>query len=361
VRKVLRSGWLTSGAVCRQFEQEFAAYVHSGYAVAVNSCTAALHLSLLAAGIKPGDEVITTPYTFVASAETIIHCGARPRFIDTEADSFNIDLEKAADSINGRTRAILPVHVAGLPCDLQRLDRIRREAQIAVVQDAAHALGAGDRGAPVGSTRDFSCFSFYATKNLTTGEGGMVTTNSRRHAEKVRLLSLHGMSRGAWNRYQTGGHWRYQITDLGYKYNLSDVNAALGLAQLRRFGKLQLARRRVVGWYRQRLADIDALELPSEPDGVTHAWHLYIVKLRDRSECRRNRLIEQLKKAGVGTSVHFIPLNLQPYYRKRYALSAGDFPHATAHYRSAITLPLYPDLRRAEVDYIADTLRKLLR
>ena len=359
VEAVLRSGWLTTGAVCRQFEAEFAEYLGGGHAVAVSSCTAGLHLSLLAAGIGPGDEVITTPYTFVASAETILHAGATPVFVDTEANSFNLDLDQVSARITKKTKAILPVHIAGLPCDLKHLARLRREHRVTIIHDAAHALGAASAGRVVGSTRDFTCFSFYATKNLTTGEGGMVTC-SKRQADQIRLLSLHGMSRGAWGRYSSGGSWRYRILELGYKYNLSDIQAALGLAQLHRYRKLQAQRRQVVAWYQQELSELAELELPIEPEGTTHAWHLYIVKLRRGGERRRNQVIEKLRQAGVGTSVHFIPLSLQPYYRKTLGLSPEQFPNALRHFRAAITLPLYPGLKQAEVRHVADCLRKIL-
>ncbi|MFH2056033.1 MAG: DegT/DnrJ/EryC1/StrS family aminotransferase [bacterium] len=359
VLKVLKSGWLTSGPICRQFEEEFAQYTGSPHAVAVNSCTAALHLSLVAAGVGPGDEVITSPYTFVASVEAILHAGAKPVFVDTEKSSFNLDLERVPDKITTRTKALMPVHIAGLPCDLRRLARLRREQKLIIVHDAAHALGAAAAGRQVGSTSDFTCFSFYATKNLTTGEGGMVTC-SKRQADRVRLLSLHGMSKGAWGRYRVGGSWQYQIRELGYKYNLADLNAALGLAQLRRFERIQESRRQAVAWYGEYLRDVEELELPVEPQGVTHAWHLYIIQLRQGGERRRNQVIERLRQAGIGTSVHFIPLTLQPYYRKTFKLSPEQFPNALRHYQTAITLPLFAGLRKAEVQYVAQQLKRSL-
>ncbi len=359
VTQVLKSGWLTSGSVCREFEAEFARYVGSPHAVAVNSCTAALHLSLLAAEVGPGDEVITTPYTFVASAEAILHAGATPVFVDTECDSFNLDLDQVSARITEKTKAILPVHIAGLPCDLKHLARLRREHRVAIIHDAAHALGASSGGRAVGSTRDFACFSFYATKNLTTGEGGMVTC-SKRQADRIRLLSLHGMSKGAWGRYRSGGSWRYQIQQLGYKYNMSDIQAALGLAQLRRFAEIQQQRQRAVAWYDKYLAELDDLELPRVPSDVTHAWHLYMIKLKRGGERLRNQVIEELRKVGIGTSVHFIPLFLQPYYRRTMNLSAKQFPNAMRHYRSVITLPLFAGLRESEVKYVARALGRIL-
>ncbi len=357
VTDVLKSGWLTTGKVTRAFEDAFALQVGSKYAVALNSGTAALHLSLVAAGIGAGDEVITTPYTFVASAEAIIHTGAKPVFVDTEPDSFNIDLSRVIEKITPRTRAILPVYIAGLPCDLRELERLRRRYRLIIIHDAAHALGASHQGRPVGSTSDYTCFSFYATKNLTTGEGGMVTVNSKKKRDSLRLLSLHGMSKGAWKRYSTGGDWRYQVLQLGHKYNMSDINAALGLAQLRRFKEMQQKRRRLVELYHHYLKDIDEIELPVEPESTTHAWHLYIIKLRKPGLQKRNRVIERLKKQSIGTSVHFMPLFLHPYYQKGLRLDRHDYPNSYNHYRRVITLPFYVDLHEREVKQVATALK----
>jgi dTDP-4-amino-4,6-dideoxygalactose transaminase len=361
VRDVLRSGWLTTGEITRAFEKEFAAQVGAKHAVAVNSCTAALHLSLINAGVKAGHEVITTPYTFVATIEAILHVGAKPVLVDTEADSLNLDLDLAEKAITSRTRALIPVHVAGLPCDLRRIDSIRRHKGIVIVHDAAHALGASSSGLIVGATRDYSCFSFYATKNLTTGEGGMITTASSKAVDRLRMLSLHGMSRGAWRRYSGGGSWHYQIPELGYKYNISDIASALGLAQLRRFDRMQEKRRRLAKLYRHYLEEIEELELPVEPPDLRHAWHLYIVHLRPRYRRYRDQIVEDLKKRGVETSVHFIPIYLHQYYRHRLKFSRRRYPNSYNHYRSVITLPLFVDLRENEIAYIATCLKSILR
>jgi len=357
----LRSGWLTTGKTTHEFEQEFADYVGAKYALAVNSCTAALHLSLLAAGIGPGNEVITTPYTFVATTETILHAGAKVVLVDTERDSFNIDLDQIPAAITERTRAIVPVHVAGLPIDLQKIEALRRKYKLTVIHDAAHALGASFRGRMVGSTADFSCFSFYATKNVTTGEGGMVVTNSRRHHDLMRLLSLHGVSRDAWRRHRGRESWKYQVLQLGYKYNLSDINSAIGLMQLRRVRRIQEHRRRLAEMYHHYLSEIEELILPSETQGAAHAWHLYVVKLRQGGERRRNGVIERLRSLGVGTSVHFIPLHEQSYYRKKIGLTRRSFPNSYNHYRSVISLPFFVDLREDEIRYVAQALCKVLR
>ncbi|MGB5106253.1 MAG: DegT/DnrJ/EryC1/StrS family aminotransferase [Candidatus Zixiibacteriota bacterium] len=361
VNQTLRSGWLTTGKVTQQFETEFAEYVGAQYAVAVNSCTAALHLSLIAAGVGPGDEVITTPYTFVATTETIIQCGARVVFVDTERDSFNINLDQLEKAITPRTKAIVPVYIAGYPSDLRRIEAIRKKHKVAVIHDAAHALGTVWGKTMVGSTPDLTCFSFYSTKNLTTGEGGMITTNCKKHMEQLRIIALHGMSKGAWNRYTGAGSWKYQILALGYKYNLPDMASSLGLIQLRNFERMQSARRRAAGLYGKYLSDVEELILPQEPESGKHAWHLYIVKLRTGGEKLRDRVIEELKAAGIGTSVHFIPLYLHPYYKKHYGQSRREFPNSFAHYQGAITLPLFVDIKEEEIKYVADSLRKILQ
>jgi dTDP-4-amino-4,6-dideoxygalactose transaminase len=359
INRTLKSGWLTSGREVQLFEGEFRDYVGAKHAIAVNSCTAALHLSLLAAGCGPGDEVITTPYTFVATTETIIQTGAKLVFVDTEADTQNIDLDQVERAITTKTRAIVPVSVAGLPVDLQRLERIRRKHRVTIIHDAAHALGAAVGDHKVGSMPDFNCFSFYSTKNLTTGEGGMITVNSKQLADRLRVLALHGLSRGAWNRYSRQGSWHYQIAALGYKYNMPDILASLGLMQLRRFDAIQNSRRKVAALYHKYLSEIDELELPLEPEGSTHAWHLYIVKLRDGGEKRRNQVIEELRDAGVGTSVHFIPLYLQPYYRKCCPYTRRDLPNSFNHYKRAITLPMFVGLREDEIKFVASAFRKI--
>lgn len=359
VNETMRSGWLTTGKVTHQFESEFAKYVGAKYAVAVNSCTAALHLSLIVAGVKPGDEVITTPYTFVATTETIIQCGARVVFVDTEEDSFNIDLNAVEAAITPSTRAIVPVYIAGYPSDLKRVDAIRRNHKIHVIHDAAHALGTYSGSSMVGSTPDLTCFSFYSTKNLTTGEGGMITTDNKEHMELLRVISLHGMSRDAWKRYTGSGSWKYQIRELGYKYNLSDMASSVGLVQLQNFEKMQRSRRRAAALYAKYLGGIDELVIPREPENGKHAWHLYIVKLRKGGESKRDRVIEELKSMGVGTSVHFIPLYLHPYYKTNYGYTRYDFPNSYNNYCSAITLPLFVDITEEEIRYVAECFKKI--
>jgi len=361
VVETLRSGWLTTGSKAAQLEKEVAAFTRARYAVAVNSCTAGLHLSLLALGVGPGDEVITTPYTFSATGETIVHTGARPVLVDVERGGFNIDPQKIAAAITARTKAIVPVHIAGDPCNMTEILSLARRKGIHVVEDAAHALGTWYDGNPVGSISTLTVFSFYATKNLTTGEGGMVTTDSEKLAKNIRQLSLHGLSHDAWNRYSDRGSWRYEICTLGYKCNLSDIQAAIGIAQMHKFETMQARRRKLVEAYQEGLAGLPDLILPEEREGTRHAWHLYIIRLaEERAREQRDDLIEQLKGMGIGVSVHFIPLHLHRYYQQTFNYRPGDFPEAEKQYQAAISLPLYPTLRREEVAFICRALRRLL-
>lgn len=361
VAKILRSGWLTSGPACREFEQKIAEYTGAKYAVAVNSCTAALHLSLIAAGVKSGDEVITTPYTFAASVEAIIHSGARPIFSDIDPDTFNISPSEIEKQTTSRTKAVMPVHIAGLPCELGSIEKLARKNKLVIVHDAAHAIGSAYRGKKIGATPHLTCFSFYATKNITTGEGGMVTTSNKRWADRVRSLSLHGMDRQAWKRYRKTGNWYYEIRELGFKYNLSDINAALGIAQLDHFETMQSQRAKIAKWYDAALRDVDEIEIPPRSEQMTHAWHMYIIRFNSRKRSmNRDQLIDELSNAGVGTSVHFIPIFRQPYYRKTFSLRVRDFPEADRLYKSVITLPLYPGITKAEVGEVVRRMKQII-
>jgi dTDP-4-amino-4,6-dideoxygalactose transaminase len=357
VSQSIRSGWLTTGPNVAQFESGVRKLVGARHAVAVNSCTSALHLALIAAGVRRGDEVITSPYTFAATGEVILHLGARPVFADIVPETLNIDPEEVEARVTRRTQVILPVHIAGLPCEMRKLMEIGRRRRIRVVDDAAHALGARIGKRPIGSVSDISCFSFYATKNMTTGEGGMVTTGDGRMADRMRRLSLHGLSHDAWNRYRRGGSWQYDVVEMGYKYNMTDLAAAMGLAQLCKFGTMQRLRRSMGLRYNRGLTACDAFDLPSEPRDSTHAWHLYILRIRPgRLRIGRDRLIETLERRGIGTSVHFIPLHLHTLYRRMFGLRRGAFPRAERESARALSLPLYPGLKRSEQDRVIDVL-----
>jgi dTDP-4-amino-4,6-dideoxygalactose transaminase len=361
VNKVLASGWLTTGKIAKDFEREFGKHIGARYNAAVSSCTSGLMLGLKALGIGKSNEVITSPYTFVASVEAIIHAGAKPVFADIDSYTLNLDPEMAERKINTRTRAILPVHIAGLPCRMDRFRLTAKKHGLYLVYDAAHAIGARFKNKKIGSFGDFSSFSFYATKNLTTGEGGMVATGKKKLAEKVQILSLHGMDRKAWRRYLDQGSWYYEVVDLGYKCNLPDMNAALGLAMLERLEKLQQKRQRAAGWYDEMLSKFDELELPARKQDSVHAWHLYIIKLNlDMLKINRDQFIAELGAYNIGTSVHFIPLFLHPYFKGKYGLTAKNFPNALKAFQRVISLPFFPDLRREEVRFVANSIGKII-
>lgn len=361
VAHAIRSGWLTTGPQVARFEARFRRLVGARYAVAVNSCTAALHLSLAAIGVSPGDEVITSPYTFAATGEAILYVGARPVLADIDPVTLNIDPVAVGRALTRRTRAIVPVHIAGLPCDLGAIGAMARTRGIKVVEDAAHAVGARVGGRPVGSLSDLTCFSFYATKNLTTGEGGMITTNDGRAAARARRMSLHGLSRDAWGRYARGGSWRYDVVELGYKYNMTDVAASLGLAQLAKFGAMQSRRRSLARRYTRAFEGCEALDTPITLPRMRHAWHLYIIRLRPGIlSIDRDRLIELLSQRGIGTSMHFLPLHLHSFYRRAFGYRRGDFPHTERESARAISLPLYPGLAERSQDRVIEALLDLV-
>lgn len=354
VTEVLKSGWLTTGPATARFEREFREYVRAKHALAVNSATAALHLALAALGIGPGDEVITTPLTFCATVNTILHVGATPVLADI-GDSLNLDPDRVEAAITPRTRAILPVHFAGLPCDLNRLWRIAREHGLAMVEDAAHAIGACWNGAPIGGGRsDAVAFSFYATKNLTTGEGGMVTTPSEELHERMRILCLHGMSRHAWSRYSGSGSWAYDVVECGFKYNMTDIAAALGTVQLGRIKAMTERRREIARAYTNAFAEIPELETPPELPG--HCWHLYVLRLNlERLAVDRARFIEDLKEEGVQCSVHFIPIPLHSYYKRTLRMK-DPCRRALEEYPRLLSLPLYARMSDGDVRGVIDAV-----
>jgi len=362
----LRSSWITTGPKTRQFETDFAAYLQAPGALAVSSCTAALHTALVSARVGPGDEVITTPMTFAASVNVIEHVGARPVLVDVEPDTLNLDPKNVAAAMTPRTRAILAVHYAGHPAELDALSAIAAApggggGGCILVEDAAHALPARYRGRPIGSGGNPTAFSFYATKNLTTAEGGMLTAAPEFLAQ-ARIVGLHGMSRDAWKRYAQGGSWYYEVLLPGFKYNMTDIQAALGLWQLRKLARLQQRRAEIVDQYNRAFADEPALELPVTRPEVEHAWHLYVVRLRlDALSIDRNRFIHELAARNIGTSVHFIPIHLHPYYRDRYGFSPASFPVAYANYERMLSLPLAPRLSDADVGDVIEAVRDVVR
>jgi perosamine synthetase len=357
----LQSGWLTTGPKTKAFEQRFAAYLGATEAIAVNSCTAAMHVALAAAGIGPGDEVIVPAMTFAATANVVLHQHARPVVVDVSPDTLNIDPAAIEAAISPRTRAIMPVHLYGHPCDMDRILAIARRHRLLVIEDAAHAIGAHWHNQPIGTLGTVTAFSFYATKNLVTGEGGMITTNDEAFAAEMRRWVLHGMSRDAWDRYSEHGSWYYEIVAPGFKYNMTDLQASLGLHQLTRLEAMNCRRERLVQIYRQGLGDLPELELPVTRSGVRHAWHLYAIRLHlDRLAINRDVFIEELRRAGIGASVHFIPLHRHPYYQDELGLRAGEFPVAEATFPRLVSLPLYSRMTDADAEDVVLAVRRIV-
>lgn len=345
----LRSDWITTGPKTKQFEMKFAAYLGAESALALSSCTAGLHLALVTLGVGPGDQVITTPMTFCASVNVIEHVGATPVLVDIEADTLTLDPARVVDAITSRTKAIMPVHYAGHPVDMRPLVELAHKYDLYIIEDAAHALPASYEGQRIGTIGDLTAFSFYATKNLTTAEGGMLT-GAPEFIERARVLGLHGMNRDAWKRYGAEGSWYYEIVVPGFKYNMTDIQAAIGLVQLRRLAVMQKRRREVVNQYNTAFSGLAELQTPVEKPNAEHAWHLYILRLNlDHLTISRAQFIEELKARNIGTSVHFIPIHIHPYYRDKYEWQPEDLPIAYAEYQRIVSLPLHPGLSEEEV------------
>jgi perosamine synthetase len=357
----LRSGWLTTGPKVRRFEAAFAAYVGARHAVAVNSCTAALHLALEAVGVGPGDEVILPTYTFTATGEVVTYLDARPVLADCRPDTLNIDVTTIEPLLTPRTKAIVPVHIAGQACDMDPIMELARARGIAVVEDAAHALPTLYKGRLIGSIGDLTTFSFYATKGVTTGEGGMITTEREDYAARVRRMSLHGLSGDAWNRYSDKGQWYYEVLDFGFKYNLTDLAAAIGIEQLKRSDAMWKRRREIASMYTDAFAELDTCATPREVAYGTHAWHLYILEVNPAAVAGgRDAVFRALQERGIGTSVHFIPLHLHPAYRQALGYAPGMFPHAERAFQRAISLPIYPRMTNAHVEAVVTAVRDTL-
>jgi perosamine synthetase len=362
VVETLRSGWLTTGPKVRALEEDFARYTGARHAVAVNSCTAALHLALEAVGITAGDEVILPTMTFAATAEVVRYFNAIPVLVDCEPDTLNIDPNKIEQAITPKTKAIIPVHFAGRPCAMDQILDLARARKLVVIEDAAHALPARFYGQMVGTIGDITCFSFYATKTITTGEGGMATTENAEWAERMRMMSLHGISKDAWKRYSAEGSWYYEICSPGYKYNLTDIAAAIGIQQLRKCDLFWMQRQQYAALYHRAFRDLSAIAVPPVAEGAQHSWHLYVIQLElDQLRITRSQFIELLKEQHIGTSVHFIPLHLHPYYRDMFHYRPEDFPQASAAYERIVSLPIYPRMTDADVRYVSDTVNSVVR
>jgi perosamine synthetase len=365
VVQVLRSGWLTMGPRTLEFEKAFARYIGCKHAVAVNSGTAALHLALNCAGIKPGKEVIIPTMNFASAGEVIEHAGARPVLIDCPPDSLNVDPESVETYALKNAKqvvAIVPVHMAGKPCDILRLKDIAEKTGATIVEDAAHALPAQVQGRRIGTISPLTAFSFYATKNITTGDGGMITTDDEKHASRCRKMRLHGISKDSWCREDSKRSWEYEIEEAGYKYNITDLASALGVVQLQKCDQMHARRLEIVERYNQAFSPIERFDTPKVSEGMEDAWHLYIVKLHlERLRIDRNHFIDELKERGIGASVHFIPLHLHSYYRNKYGYKPADFPNATALSKRIVSLPLYPSLTNDQVDRIIESVHDIVK
>lgn len=362
----LRSGWLTSGPRTAQFEREFRESIGVPHTMAVNSCTAGLHLALAALRIGRGCEVITTPLTFCATINVILHVGATPVLADIGPDG-NIDPASIAERITERTRAIIPVHMAGLAVDMDAVWTLARKHGLHVIEDCAHASGARYKGWPIGAGRpdtghfsDACAFSFYANKNITTGEGGMVSTHNSKLAEDMRIFCLHGISRDAWNRYSEKGNWFYQVLESGFKYNMSDIQSAIGIHQLRKLERFSADRKRIAALYNHLLGGFDGVELPPDREDSDHAWHLYGLRLNlDQMQIKRDEFILRLKERGITASVHFIPIPLHPFFAEWADRPENDVPKALQLYPRLVSLPIFPGMTEQQVQYVAATVKEL--
>lgn len=360
VLDTLRSDWITTGPKARSFETDFKDYTGASAALAVASATDAMLIGLAALGVGAGDEVITTPMTFCSTVHVIEHLGAKPVLVDVEPDTLNIDPASVEAAVNSRTRGIMPVHLYGHPCEMDSLLATAKRHDLFLLEDAAHALPARYKNRMIGTIGTLTAFSFYVTKNLTTAEGGMLT-GSPDLIDKARIWSLHGMSRDAYKRYSAEGSWFYEVVVPGFKCNMTDIQASLGLQQLKKLPAFQRRRREVVQAYNSGLQDLLELELPVEREEVESALHLYVLRLNlDRLTIDRSAFIEQLKTRGIGTSVHFIPIHLHPYYRDKYGYRPEDFPVAYENYQRVVSLPLHPRLSEGDVARVIGAVKEVV-
>src|SRR5215471_2875269 len=363
----MRSGWLTTGPKTARFEREFQKYVGAPHALAVNSATSGLHLALTALGIGPGDEVITTPLTFCSTINTIIETGATPVLADIREDG-NIDPESISEKLTSQTRAIVPVHIAGLACDMDAIWRLARDKGLRVVEDAAHAVGTHYKGYPIGTGNpdndyrsDAVCFSFYATKNLTTGEGGMVVTHDSQLYDRMRILCLHGISKDAWNRYAEHGNWYYEVVACGFKYNLSDLQSAIGIHQLAKQEEFIKVRTRYARLYNAAFDGLAEMDIPPDAPENRHSWHLYCPRLNlAMLGIDRSQFIRELHRRNIGSSVHFIPIPLHPVYANMKGFDRNLFPKTMQLYPRIVSLPLYPTMTENQVQYVIDCVKEIV-
>lgn len=362
VTAALRSEWITTGPRTKAFEKKFSEYIGCPHAIGLNSCTAGLHLALEAAGVSEGDEVITSPITFASTANVIVHQKATPVFVDIEPDTLNINADLIEEKITPRTRAIIPVHLAGHPCDMDKIAAIADKHGLVVIEDAAHALEAEYQGKKVGAMSSFTAFSFYATKNITTGEGGMLTVLDDDLADKARILSLHGISRDAWKRYSDEGYRHWDILYAGYKYNMFDLQAALGLHQLDRIEHFLTIRKNYVERYNHAFEQYPEIQRLHPQPGIKHAHHLYIVLFdTERLAASRDQLMKAIQAENIGIGIHFRAVHLHPFYRKTFGFVPGELPVAESASERLLSLPLYPAMSEQDVNDVIAVVGKVIR
>lgn len=365
VAKSIKSGWMTTGKVCHSFEQEFKDRLSVPYTIAVNSATAGLHLAYEALGVKTGKFIITSPYTFTATAEAARYLGADIVFCDIDKESLNICVIKLEELLEqlyesgeiNNLAAIVPIHIAGRACDMEQINKLAKKFNIPVVEDAAHAFPAKYNDKYLGTLSDIGVFSFYATKTMTTGEGGLIVAHKEEIAKRLKLMRLHGIDRDVWGRFNNAGaSWEYDVVEAGYKYNLADINASIGIVQLKKAEKFAKIRHNIAKLYYKLLADCQEIILPKYE--ASHSWHLFIIKIKDTNKFPRNSLIEFLSKKGVGTSVHYKPLHLMSYYQKTYDLNEKSFPISTEVFNSVVSLPIYPGLKKSDIKFISKKIKE---
>jgi len=362
VIEVLRSDWITQGPKVSEFEEEFASYVSAEYAVAVNSGTAALHVACFAAQIEKGDEAITTPITFAASANCVLYQGGTPVFADIREDTLNIDPEEIKKKITLDTRAIIPVDFTGLPADLEEILQIARKNNLVVIEDASHALGATYKDSKIGSISDMTIFSFHPVKHITTGEGGMITTNNKEYYERLNLFRTHGITKDKDKLLNYDGPWYYEMQELGYNYRLTDFQCALGISQLKKIDKFISRRREIVKKYNSEFKDIPEIKIPEiNPADSNPVWHIYVIQLNlEKLKVGRREIFEALRAENIGVNVHYIPVHLQPYYQKRFGYRLGDFPKAENYYSRSIILPVFPKMTEKDINDVIKAVNKVI-
>ena len=361
VVEVLRGDYLTTGPKIKEFEESLTQYTGAKYAVAISNGTAALHAACFAAGIKEGDEVITTPITFAASANCVLYMGAKPVFADINPRTYNIDPDEIRSKVTERTKAIIPVHFTGQPCDMDEILKIAQEYNLIVIQDGAHAIGAEYKGEKIGSIGDMTTFSFHPVKHITTGEGGAITTNNEELYKELILFRTHGITRDKDVLLKDEGPWYYEQQCLGYNYRITDIQAALGISQLDKLKGFLALRREYVKRYNEAFSAVNEIDLPYQLEDINSAWHLYIIKLKlERLGCGRRQVFEELKDKGIGVNVHYIPVYYHPYYRQ-LGYNKGLCPRAEELYERIITLPLFPKMEREDIEYVISNVKEVIQ